>query len=228
MKTLSLLTLEQAQALCALMMVSDPSPLDSKQDELANKALDSIARSFGVGTWVDLYHADPAKWESCETLTEATQLSGLMDAVCETWAESQKAVTQAVESRRNAAKLAREVLAKGVDTAKFEVASSVLYVSHFDQKICRLSAAKKDIANGFKWLKRGYYGAKHYDRWSYQDSDHDYRYGPSHGRIVSEIGLKPDARERDITPEETEACLYALEWPYEYAAWLKSKVAVAK
>jgi hypothetical protein len=66
-----------------------------------------------------------------------------------------------------------------------------------------------DIANGCKHLKKQYFGNKRYSGY-YQRSNHEYGYGPAHGGIVDEIALASDARERDLTEDEKDACIYYL------------------
>ena len=58
-------------------------------------------------------------------------------------------------------------------------------------------------------MKKQYFGNKRYSGY-YQESSHSYGMGPSHGSIVDEVGLKQDARKRDLTDEEKDACIYYL------------------
>lgn len=66
-----------------------------------------------------------------------------------------------------------------------------------------------DIATGCNHLKKEFFGNKRYSGY-YQRNDCNYGYGPSHGSTVDYIGLKDDARKRDLTGEEKDACIYYL------------------
>jgi hypothetical protein len=67
------------------------------------------------------------------------------------------------------------------------------------------------LANRKESMRQTRYGCKSYDRWSDQRCDMEYGYGPSHGSIRFSIGLRQDARKRDLTDAETDACIYLLE-----------------
>jgi hypothetical protein len=74
----------------------------------------------------------------------------------------------------------------------------------------RLTAeAARDIAFGCTYLSKGYYGNKRYGEY-YQNSNHEYGYGPKHGYIVDEVGLKRDWRTVELDDEQKDACIYYL------------------
>lgn len=100
-----------------------------------------------------------------------------------------------------------------------QIAESVMYVrgnpygetddvSKFGSSAIAFCAIN-DIANGCSHLKKEFYGNKTYSGY-YQRCDCEYGYGPSHGWIKDEIGLKRDATKRDLTDEEKDACIYYL------------------
>lgn len=102
----------------------------------------------------------------------------------------------------------------GFDVEKIQMAESVLYI-HGDpygvtdggKKDCIADAAIADIANGCRHLKKEFFGNKTYSGY-YQRCDCNYGYGPSHGGIRDEIGLKDSARKRELTDDEKDACIY--------------------
>ncbi len=106
-----------------------------------------------------------------------------------------------------------EAFRNGIDGDKYELALSVMqlntkYMGGEAKEV--IGRAIDDIANGCKLLKVRYLGTKNYDRWNGQAFTCSYGYGPSHGYEVFSIGLKPDARKRDLTEDEEEACIYTL------------------
>lgn len=96
-----------------------------------------------------------------------------------------------------------------VDLNKIQLAESVLIVSGnpVGKNINRRAISK--IANDPDYLKRYFIGNKRYEGF-YQECDWEYGYGPRHGSIVDKIGLTNDARKRDLTEEEKDACIYYL------------------
>lgn len=93
-----------------------------------------------------------------------------------------------------------------------QIAESVLHVSGDgvdtlvdDRKLTE--AAALDIATGCNHIKKRFFGNKIYESF-YQACDCGYGYGPSHGSICDEIGLRNPSRE--LTREEAEACIYYL------------------
>jgi len=106
---------------------------------------------------------------------------------------------------------------EGIQPDYIKIAREVLYVDgieHLGEGETRscVSDAVQDILDGFKKLKREYFGAKNYDRWVGQRSDHEYGYGPRHGSIIFKIGLTTEYRNavEQITEEQINACLYYL------------------
>lgn len=120
----------------------------------------------------------------------------------------------------------REVLsmsAAGIDREKVTLAESVVYVSGLyvdggDERASVIADAVRQLATGrakgpYCDLWRQHFGTKRYDRWYGQRSDHDYGYGPSHGSIIFEVGLKSEVRKREpreLTADEIEAAVYYL------------------
>lgn len=103
----------------------------------------------------------------------------------------------------------------GFDVVKIQLAESVLYVGgnpygNADGGGKKLAErAIIDIANNTQSMRKIYYGNKRYSGY-YQESSHSYGMGPSHGSVVDEVGLKQDARKRDLTDDEKDACIYYL------------------
>ncbi len=69
----------------------------------------------------------------------------------------------------------------------------------------QIDRAIEDLRAGCPAMKREYFGIKAYDQWPSQASDHPYGYGPTHGSIWFEIGLKTPTV--DLTEEQTIACI---------------------
>lgn len=103
----------------------------------------------------------------------------------------------------------------GFDVVKIQLAESILSVSgnpYGDADGGGKKLAERaviDIANNTSFMRKQYFGNKRYSGY-YQESSHSYGMGPSHGSIVDEVGLKQDARKRDLTDEEKDACIYYL------------------
>lgn len=104
---------------------------------------------------------------------------------------------------------------KGFDVVKIQTAESVLSVcgnpyGNADGGGKKLAErAIIDIANNTQSMRKMYYGNKRYSGY-YQESSHSYGMGPTHGSIVDEVGLKQEARKRDLTDDEKDACIYYL------------------
>lgn len=79
-----------------------------------------------------------------------------------------------------------------------------------------------DIANGCPTLKSHYFGNKRYGGY-YQRCDCSYGSCPTHGSIVDEIGLQSEARTKDLTDDEKDACIYYLK-NYPLIAEAKKKL----
>ncbi len=226
MKTVLPLTFEQAKALSELYMVSDPSPLQPVEDALVAGVLASASKAFGFANWVDLYHASEPFCASPNTLTAAHSAIATLKTMATQIAESSQVASAHVQACQESVGQACEALVKGIDVAMFETASKVIYICHSDKEIRMIDRARADVLSGFKIMRRSYFGSKHYDRFSYQDSVYEYRMYPSYGRIVSDIGMVKAARDRDISAEEVEACLYALDLPHDYAKWFAANAKV--
>lgn len=104
----------------------------------------------------------------------------------------------------------------GFDVVKIQLAESVLYVGGNPYGNADGVQGKKlaeraiiDIASNTPFMRERYFGNKRYSGY-YQESSHSYGMGPTHGSIVDEVGLKQDARKRDLTDEEKDACIYYL------------------
>ena len=67
-----------------------------------------------------------------------------------------------------------------------------------------------ESATQYRNLSNVYFGTKNYDQWRGQASYHEYCMGPRHGNICFSIGLYKEARNRELSVEEREACIYLL------------------
>jgi hypothetical protein len=112
----------------------------------------------------------------------------------------------------------REIAGNGVDVERVQLGESLLRLQGDPDKAVRIQGDSRhkviedaitDLANGGSKLRRTYFGVKNYDIFGDQRCDFAYGYGPSHGTIVFRIELR--VRDRDLTPEEIEACIYMLE-----------------
>lgn len=104
----------------------------------------------------------------------------------------------------------------GFDVVKIQLAESCLQIcgnpyGNADRGNSKLLAERAiiDIANNTEFMRKQYFGNKRYSGY-YQESSHSYGMGPSHGSVVDEVGLKQDARKRDLTDDEKDACIYYL------------------
>lgn len=105
----------------------------------------------------------------------------------------------------------REIIMNGLNQNYISTAEEILYVgglrnNYYDSTVVR--DAINDIVNNCVKIKNEYFGSKNYSGWTYQREDHKYGYGPKHGHIVFEIGLRNPKQE--LTEEEKECCLYYL------------------
>jgi len=118
----------------------------------------------------------------------------------------------------------------GFDVIKIQLAESVLVIGgnpygNTDGGGKKLAErAIIDIANNTQFMRKQYFGNKRYSGY-YQESSHSYGMGPSHGSIVDEVGLKQDARKRDLTDEEKDASIYYLK---NYTAIKEAKSSLEK
>lgn len=111
---------------------------------------------------------------------------------------------------------AARLLAEGLDLNTISLAESILAVGKYsnggDERASVIRDAIAWLAGtGVRGnLKIEYFGTKQYDRWYGQRSDHSYGYGPKHGSILFSVGLRDDARHRELTQEERDAAIYYL------------------
>jgi hypothetical protein len=112
-------------------------------------------------------------------------------------------------------KLENSVL-NGCDVIKIQLAESVLEIDgnpYGNTDVRDKSLAERaiiDIANNnTQLLRRQFFGNKRYDGF-YEEWSGSYGSGPTHGSIVDEVGLKRDARTRDLTDDEKDAAIYYL------------------
>ena len=104
-----------------------------------------------------------------------------------------------------------EIFQSGLELDRVEIAESVIYaIGEFgygdDFRVVR--KAIDDVAAGCPILRNEYLGTKNYDRWHHQEIQYRYGYGPRHGDVVFEIGLKNPKQE--LTDEQQEAVIYYL------------------
>lgn len=122
-------------------------------------------------------------------------------------------IKQFEETKKNLNKKLKLVM-QGVDMEKLRVAETVMYVSgRYSEAGFEANQLIKDLIKDLAMergerMKTHYFGLKSYAQWHGQRSDHTYSKGPTHGHIIFEVGLKPEARERNLSDEELEACLY--------------------
>lgn len=107
----------------------------------------------------------------------------------------------------------------GLDLARIALAETVLAVTDFSKGGDDRNKARQDAINwlgtqtpvgGYGSLRYEFFGTKNYDGWRGQQVSCQYGYGPRHGSVCFSIGLLPDARKRDLTPEEADAAVYYL------------------
>lgn len=134
---------------------------------------------------------------------------------------------------------AEKLIVFGLDVAKIEAGKQVITVQGrvLDHQRGRdghgagvrlgiLSDAKLDLALGAPRMKKGYLGAKNYEGFGDQRSDHPYFYGPRHGSIVFRIGLTSEAIAAEaLAPEQIEAGLFYLASLIKIEAALADKAA---
>ena len=105
----------------------------------------------------------------------------------------------------------------GLDQEKITLAETIVYAGTYENGGSDRNDARQDAIKwfatgkgGHRGLKYEYFGTKNYDCWRGQREDHGYGMGPRHGSMCFEIGLKREARERDLSDEEREAAIYYL------------------
>lgn len=104
----------------------------------------------------------------------------------------------------------KDVLLANIDLDKVLEAENILLVRHSEFVESVVTDAIYDIVQNTQYMKMVYYGAKNYEGFRHQRSDHPYNMGPRHGYIVFSIGLKHDYRGAGLTDEEKDSCLYYL------------------
>lgn len=135
-----------------------------------------------------------------------------------------KALTNLFETERkeylekiNKCKEQEQIVSSGLNLDKIELGKKVLYIYgnpygksddvHFSGDNFIAKEAIKDILTGCKHLRKEFFGNKVYQAY-YQRCDCKYGYGPSHGGIVDEIGLRD--RDKELTEDEIEGAVYYL------------------
>lgn len=107
-----------------------------------------------------------------------------------------------------------KMLSENLDTDKIKLANSVMYIdgnilrendnyAHLDEM------AMKDISLGTPKLRKEYFGIKRYSGYV-QEVECEYYSCPTYGSIIAEVGLREGVRDRDLTEEEADACIYLL------------------
>lgn len=145
-----------------------------------------------------------------EIIARKIELNRQQSILTKEYQETLKTITTEYDSLERLEKAAMNDL--NIDY--IQIAESVMYVHGnpyglTDDRGFIADAAISDIANGCKKLKKEYFGNKVYSGY-YQRCDCEYGYGPSHGGIRDEIGLKSDVRKRELTSDEKDACIYYL------------------
>jgi hypothetical protein len=104
-----------------------------------------------------------------------------------------------------------------LDLSLISLAESVMRVGDYSNGGDERNGARVDAMKwfatghaGYLGLKREYFGTKNYAKWGGQRCDCEYGMGPRHGSICFSIGLREEARKRDLTNAEKEACIYYL------------------
>ncbi len=54
-----LISEDELNALCAMRMCLDPSPLTSSEEEKVHRFMERAAELFGYGSWIEAYHGKP-------------------------------------------------------------------------------------------------------------------------------------------------------------------------
>jgi hypothetical protein len=118
-------------------------------------------------------------------------------------------------SEINGLKRIEDIAQNNIDIIKVQLAETILNIHGdpygkaditFNSPVIA-ELAINDIANNCLHMKTKYFGNKKYEGY-YQRSNHEYGFGPKHGTIVDEIGLKSNVRNRELTDDEKDACIY--------------------
>jgi hypothetical protein len=146
-----------------------------------------------------------------EIIVEETELKNRLATMGKQWEDAKARLEIAIAEMGRLRKLASE----GVSIDLIHLAETVLSVTGECNTPARQAATESAIrviaTCGGKVLRTHYIGLKNYDRFCDQREDHEYGYGPAHGHIVFSVGFRGEARKRDLTAEEINACLYLLE-----------------
>lgn len=78
-----------------------------------------------------------------------------------------------------------------------------------ERKSC-VQDAIDDLGKGAKSLRHEYFGTKNYAHWRDQRCDCTYGYGPRHGSVVFEVGLRREYQGKDLNPDDIESAIYCL------------------
>lgn len=109
-----------------------------------------------------------------------------------------------------------DAVESGMDQDLMPTALGLMYVRWQDDKsftpevALQLRAALRDVRNGGKFLRRGFFGVKEYGPFDSQEVNCDYGFGPRFGYVWFEIGLLPAARKRDLSEHDIISLAYAI------------------
>lgn len=154
------------------------------------------------------------------SLAEAVRTIGILNAQLAEHEGAAAIETNRLRSLIAEQKIILERTATGLDLDKIALAETVIYATTYDNggedRDSVVRDAIKKIAAGIPMgeeycnLRTHSFGTKNYDRWQGQRSNHPYGMGPRHGWLCFQVGLWPDARDRDLTEAECDACIYYL------------------
>lgn len=131
------------------------------------------------------------------------------------------------EEQRLRAELAKAqaaiaVSSAGIDLTQVAAAEVVVYVrgAYVEAGSDRATVVRDAIAEIATGEKQGYrglwfeaFGTKSYAQWHGQRCDNEYGYGPKHGSVIFQVGLRDSVRAREpqaLTDAERNACVYYL------------------
>jgi len=185
------------------------------------------------------HHAITQLWTTGESLNEKeskmTQANGPIASLIIQIAEKTKEKIKLIEDfsknksqiddELNDLKIKKQAVLDGLDTEKISRAQHILLIrgeffNNSERTDC-VHRAIKDLVSGSAAFKTQYFGVKQYSGFGDQGCDCEYFMGPRHGSIVFAVEMNKDARERDLSAEEVEDCLYYLSTLGEYQAAIK-------
>lgn len=150
-----------------------------------------------------------------DLVRDEVDLRRRLDDVERLYVDSKASLTRQLDG----VKRLRSMASEGIDVAKVQIAESLLTLQgdlnvrgsyHSKTRLQAVECAIDDLATtGGEVLRKEYVGVKNYAGFGDQRFDCEYGYGPSHGYIVFSIRL--NVRDRALTPDEIEACIYTLE-----------------